>query len=117
MKKFKDFLKEQPTNNVGNGGFTNAANPDGPVAGFDKKLFPSNIDLLDQGYQTPAEPGLSKWTRWSNVYPVMKVSLSSNLGDGPSIDAMVKASNEFTDIMNKHTEEIVKKNYKQFIKK
>ena len=40
MKKFKDFLKEQPTNS---GGFpqaySNAAIKGGPVAGFDKKLF------------------------------------------------------------------------------
>ena len=41
MKKFKDLLKEQPTNS---GGFpqaySQAAADDGPVAGFDKRLFP-----------------------------------------------------------------------------
>ena len=109
MKKFKDFLKEQPTNHVGNGGFTNAANPDGPVAGFDKKLFPGDEDLLSQDFQTPGESGLAEY-EFAPIYPVMHLSLAD-------IDAMVKASNEFTQIMNRHTEDVVKQNYKQFINK
>ena len=117
MKKFKEYLKEAaPTNSGGNPqAYSNAADAEGPVAGFDKKLFPSDIDLLDQGYQTPAEPGLSKWARWSNVYPVMKVSLSSNLGDGPSIDAMVRASSEYTHIMDTNVQDRIKKQYSKFM--
>ena len=117
MKKFKEYLKEAaPTNSGGNPqAYSNAADVEGPVAGFDKKLFPSDIDLLDQGYQTPAEPGLSKWARWSNVYPVMKVSLSSNLGDGPSIDAMVRASSEYTHIMDTNVQDRIKKQYSKFM--
>ena len=83
MKSFKQFLSEQPTNSVGDGGYTNAANVSGPVAGADPRLFPAGIDDLTQDYQTPAEPGMAKW-RFSNVYPVMKLSLSKS-SDGPSI--------------------------------
>ena len=58
MKSFKQFLKEQPTMSGGNPqAYSQAADASGPVAGFDKRLFPANIDDLDQGYQTPAEPG------------------------------------------------------------
>ena len=53
MKKFKEFLKEQPTNSVGNGGYTGSGGAN--VAGYDKRLFPTDIDDLDQGYQTPGE--------------------------------------------------------------
>jgi hypothetical protein len=45
----------------------------------------------------------------------MKVTLSNNLGDGPSIDAMVDASKEYEEILNRHTQAVVRKNYKQFI--
>ena len=90
MKSFKQFLAEQPTNNIGNGGYTNTADASGPVAGADPRLFPADIDDLSQDYQTPAEPGEAKW-RFSNVYPVMKLSLSKS-SDGPSIDSMVAAS-------------------------
>ena len=113
MKKFKDFLKEQPTNS---GGFpqaySQAAADDGPVAGFDKRLFPEPIDDLDQGYQTPGESGLAKW-RFSNVYPVMKVTLDNNFGDGPSIDAMVDASKEYTDIIGQNAVRSMKKRFSQ----
>ena len=41
-----------PTNSGGNPqAFSQAANDAGPVAGFDKKLFPSDMDLSDQGFQ------------------------------------------------------------------
>ena len=83
MKSFKQFLLEQPTNNVGNGGYTNYANATGPMAGADPVLFKGDDDLLSQDYQTPAEPGLYKWQLGSGgVYPVMHTRLSSNLGDG-----------------------------------
>ena len=39
MKSFKQFLLEQPTNNVGNGGYTNSASATGPMAGVDPVLF------------------------------------------------------------------------------
>ena len=110
MKKFKDLLKEQPTNS---GGFpqaySQAAADDGPVAGFDKRLFPEPIDDLDQGYQTPGESGLAKW-RFANVYPVMHLNMDQ-------IDSMVQASKEFIGVMEKNTEDVVKQNYKQFINK
>ena len=115
MKKFKDLLKEQPTNS---GGFpqaySQAAADDGPVAGFDKRLFPEPIDDLDQGYQTPGESGLAKW-RFSNVYPVMKVTLDNNFGDGPSIDAMVDASKEYTDIIGQNAVRSMKKQFSRFM--
>ena len=44
MKTFKEYLQEQPTNRTGNA-----------IATFDPFLFPQNMDLLDQGYQTPGE--------------------------------------------------------------
>ena len=115
MKKFKDLLKEQPTNS---GGFpqaySQAAADDGPVAGFDKRLFPEPIDDLDQGYQTPGETGQAKW-RFSNVYPVMKVTLDNNFGDGPSIDAMVDASKEYTDIIGQRAVNSMKKQFSRFM--
>ena len=117
MKSFKDLLKEQPTNS---GGFpqaySNAAIKGGPVAGFDPKLFqdPVDDDLLDQGYQTPGESGLAKW-RFSNVYPVMKVTLDNNFGDGPSIDAMVDASKEYTDIIGQRAVNSMKKQFSRFM--
>ena len=73
MKTLKQFLKETPTNGVGNGGYTSAGGQ--TVAGYDTKLF-SNDDLT-QDYQTPGESGQAKW-RFSDVYPVLKLSLSSN---------------------------------------
>ena len=116
MKKFKNFLKEQPTNNTNSTstvpGFS--ADAETPVAGIDKRLFPEPIDDLDQGYQTPGESGLAKW-RFSNVYPVMKVTLDNNFGDGPSIDAMVDASKEYTDIIGQNAVRSMKKRFSQFM--
>ena len=86
--------------NIGNGGYTQAAAASGPFAGFDKKLFKGDEDLLSQDFQTPAEPGQNKYNTGSGVYPVMKVSLSNNMGDGPSIDAMVAASKKFVNKMD-----------------
>jgi len=75
-------LKEAPTNNIGSGN----------IGRYDKFLFPPSEDLLSQDYQTPGESGEAKW-RFSNVYPVQKLSLSD-------IDNMVDASKEFTNVMD-----------------
>jgi hypothetical protein len=100
---------------LGNGGFTQSANAAGPVAGMDKKLFKGDDDLLSQDFQTPAEVGEYKYATFSNIYPVMKVSLSNNMGDGPSIDAMVAASKEFVNRMDEATAARIKKNFSQFM--
>ena len=123
MKSFKKFLKEAaPTNSAnadgqptGNPATTAGygANASSPVAGFDKYFFPNvNDDLLSQGYQTPAEPGLNKW-RFSNVYPVMKLELDK-ASDGPSIDQMVDASKEFVNIEAERTAQAMRRTYRQF---
>ena len=80
-------------------------------------LFPKDEDLLSQDYQTAAETGEDRYTRFSAVYPVMKVSLKSNVGDGPSIDDMVNASMKFTQIMDSRTESRIRKNFRQFMAK
>ena len=115
MKKFKDFLKEQPTNHVGNGGFTNAANPDGPVAGFDKKLFPGDEDLLDQGFQAPGETGQDRYNRFFGVIPVQKMNLDTKLDGEPSIDSMVAASKEFVELEAEKVVNKMKRTYQQFM--
>ncbi len=96
--------------NVGNGGYTQAADDAGPNAGFDKKLFKGDDDLLSQDYQTPGESGQAKW-RFSNIYPVLKLSLSNSQGDGPSIDDMVDASKMFVNRMDESS----KKKFKDFM--
>ena len=114
MKTFKEFIKEAPTMSVGNGGYTNAA-ANTPTGGFDKRLFPVNDDLLDQGFQTAAETGLAKWATYSNVYPVMKVTLDNNKGDGPSVDSMVAASNEYVNIMDRNVADRIRKTFSRFM--
>ena len=84
----------------GNGAYTNSASASGPFAGFDKRLFKGDDDLLSQDFQTDAEPGQNRYNTFSSVYPVMKVSLSNNMGDGPSIDAQVAASKDFVNRMD-----------------
>tara|TARA_B100001175_G_scaffold140238_1_gene119051 strand:- start:3231 stop:3692 length:462 start_codon:yes stop_codon:yes gene_type:complete len=76
------IIKETPTNNIGGG----------DIGTYDKFLFPPSEDLLSQDYQTPGESGESKW-RFSNVYPVQKLSLSD-------IDTMVDASKEYTNMID-----------------
>jgi hypothetical protein len=98
--------------NVGNGGYTNAANSSGPNAGFDKKLFRGDDDLLSQDFQTPAETGENRYNTFSSVYPVMKVSLSNNQGDGPSIDQMVAASKAFVNKIDENN----RKNFLEFFR-
>ena len=87
------------------------------MANYSPFLFPKDEDLLSQDYQTAAETGEDKYTRFAGVYPVMKVSLDSNLGDGPSIDAMVQASKEFVNMMYKQTalDDVNKHNLRQFL--
>jgi len=96
--------------NIGNNGYTQAANDAGPNAGFDKRLFKGDDDLLSQDYQTPAETGENRY-RFSNIYPVLKLSLSNSQGDGPSIDDMVDASKMFVNMMDESS----KKKFKDFM--
>ena len=67
--KIKQIRESVPTNSVGLNGLTNDGSSAGPLAGFNKLLFPPSIDLLSQDYQTPGQSGLAKW-RFANVYPV-----------------------------------------------
>ena len=119
MKKFKEFLKEQPTNwtrsTVAIAGFS--ADAESPVAGVDLKLFPASMDVLSQDFQTPEELNKPIYSDWGGVYPVIKLSLDSDKGDGPSIDSMVKASQEYTDFLARHTQQVVKKNLGNFLNK
>ena len=112
------IMQEQtPTMSVGNNGYTSDATNSGPIAGFDKRLFPVDDDLLSQDFQTPAETGEDKYSRFASVYPVMKVTLGDNLGDGPSIDSMVAASKKFVDDMNDNTQRVIRKNFSRFIER
>ena len=116
IDRILSILKESPTNSGGHPqAYSNAAASTGPVAGFDKKLFPSDMDLLDQGFQTAAETGEDRYNRFSSVYPVMKVSLSNNKGDGPSIDDMVAASKAFVDLQDDQLQKVMKKNLARFM--
>ena len=83
MKTFKELIQEAaPTNSVTSGG----------VAEYTPYLFKNeDDDDITQDYQTPAETGEARY-RFADIYPVLKLSLSSSDGDGPSIDAMVHAS-------------------------
>ena len=80
-------------------------------------LFPKDEDLLSQDYQTAAESGEDIYARFGGVYPVMKVSLGNNMGDGPSVNQMVDASNKFTEIMDARTAARIKKNFSRFMAK
>ena len=120
MISFKQYLEEStPTvhaNAAGTeDGFTSDANAAGPVAGFDKKLFPGDEDLLDQGFQAPGETGQDRYNRFFGVIPVQKMNLDTKLDGEPSIDSMVAASKEFTDLMDKHTQSVVRKNLARFM--
>ena len=122
MKSFKQFLKEAvPTNSANanntSGGFGSGATASGPVAGFTPKLFPKDDDVLSQDFQTPAETGENRYATFSGVYPVMKVSLSSSDGDGPSIDQKVDASTKFTQIMDDRTAARIRTNFRRFMAK
>ena len=82
LAKIVKLLKEAaPTNSVGSNpaGYSSNAAAAGPCAGFDPYLFPAADDTLSQDFQTPAETGEDMYATYSGIYPVMKVSLSSNL--------------------------------------
>ena len=64
----------------------------GNIASRDIMLFRRDDDTLDQDYQTPGQSGQAKW-RFSNVYPVQKLSLSD-------IDNMTDASKRYTNVMD-----------------
>jgi hypothetical protein len=118
MKSFKEFILETPTNH-GNGpgepaAFSNDSSAAGPVAGRTPRLFPKDDDLLSQAFQTAGESGENRYNTFSSVYPVMKVTLGNNMGDGPSIDAMVSASKEFVNKMDEGNYNRVRKNFKMF---
>ena len=97
MKLFKNFFKEAaPTNSTG-----------ASIANLDPLLFPPGEDDLSQDYQTPRESGQAKW-RFSNVWPVMKLTMKG-------IDDMVDASKEYTQMQNESRQEVLRKNFNQFI--
>jgi len=102
--------------NVGNGGFTNDSPATGPTAGYDKRLFKNpNDDLLSQDFQTADETGQNRYNTFASVYPVMKVSLSNSQGDGPSINQMVDASNQYVNKIDESNYNRVRKNFNQFM--
>tara|TARA_R100001198_G_C5175801_1_gene174606 strand:- start:83 stop:562 length:480 start_codon:yes stop_codon:yes gene_type:complete len=82
ISKFRNIVEAAPTNNISGGN----------IGTYDKMLFPPAEDTLDQDYQTPGQSGLAKW-RFSNVYPVQKLSLSD-------IDSMTDASKKYTNVMD-----------------
>ena len=90
---------------VGTGGFTNDSPASGPLAGYDKKLFKGDDDLLDQDYQTPGQSGDAKW-RFSNVYPVQRVGLQG-------VDAMVDASKEYVKIVDESAYQRIRQVFNQ----
>ena len=97
MKIFKRFFKEAaPTNHTG-----------ASIANFDPMLFPPGEDDLSQDYQTPGESGLAKW-RFSNIWPVMKLTMKG-------IDSMVDASQEYTKLQDESRQNVLRKNFNQFI--
>jgi len=96
VKKFGEFIKETPTNSSGDGGFSGSASS--PVAGYDKTLWSY---MVTNAYQSPMDLSY----RWSNIFPVKKLSLED-------IDNMVDASKEFVNYMNRST--LTKKTFKQF---
>ena len=90
ISKVRNIKEAAPTNNVSSGN----------IASRDIMLFPPSEDTLDQDYQTPGQSGLAKW-RFSNVYPVQKLSLSD-------IDNMTDASKQYTNVMDDRRLENIK---------
>ena len=90
ISKVRNIKEEAPTNNVSSGN----------IASRDIMLFRRDDDTLDQDYQTPGQSGLAKW-RFSNVYPVQKLSLSD-------IDNMTDASKQYTNVMDDRRLENIK---------
>ena len=96
MNRF--FKEEIPNMSVGDGGYSSGG-ASLSQAGFDSKLWNYAVD---QDFQTPDESGLNKW-RFSNVYPVSRLSMKN-------IDNMVKSSNRFVKIMDERNREQVMNN-------
>ncbi len=96
MNRF--FKEEIPNMSVGDGGYSSGG-ASLSQAGFDSKLWNYAVD---QDFQTPGESGLNKW-RFSNVYPVSRLSMKN-------IDNMVKSSNRFVKIMDERNREQVMNN-------
>ena len=82
ISKVRNIKEAAPTNNISSGN----------IASRDIMLFRRDDDTLDQDYQTPGQSGQAKW-RFSNVYPVQKLSLSD-------IDNMTDASKRYTNVMD-----------------
>ena len=98
--------------------YSNADAASGPYAGVDLKLFPGDMDLLSQDFQTPEEINKPIYANWGGVYPVLHLTLDSAVGDGESIDTMVKASNDYMDFISRNTQNAVRKqNLKGFLNK
>lgn len=96
MNRF--FKEEIPNMSVGDGGYSSGG-ASLSQAGFDSKLWNYAVD---QDFQTPDESGLNKW-RFSNVYPVSRLSMKN-------VDNMVKSSNRFVKIMDERNREQVMNN-------
>ena len=90
ISKVRNIKEAAPTNNVSSGN----------IASRDIMLFRRDDDTLDQDYQTPGQSGQAKW-RFSNVYPVQKLSLSD-------IDNMTDASKRYTNVMDDRRLENIK---------
>ena len=96
IKTLRNLNEGVPTNSTGSS-----------IATYDKFLFPIDDDDLSQDYQTPGQSGMAKW-RFSNVYPVQKVTEKD-------IDNMVDASKEFVNMQDENTEKRVRKNFSSFM--
>ena len=96
MNRF--FKEEIPNMSVGDGGYSSGG-ASLSQAGFDSKLWNYAVD---QDFQTPDESGLDKW-RFSNVYPVSKLTMKN-------VDSMVKSSNRFVKIMDERNRKQVMNN-------
>ena len=96
IKTLRNLNEGVPTNSTGSS-----------ISNYDKFLFPIDDDDLSQDYQTPGQSGMAKW-RFSNVYPVQKVTEKD-------IDNMVDASKEFVNMQDENTEKRVRKNFSSFM--
>ena len=89
---FKDLMRQRRDKKKGlkEAVPTNATGSN--VDNYDPFLFPKYEDELSQDYQTPGQSGQAKW-RFSNVYPVQRLTLSG-------VDKMVDASKEYVGIQD-----------------
>ena len=89
---FKDLIRQRKEKQKGlkEAVPTNATGSN--IDNYDPFLFPKYEDELSQDYQTPGQSGQAKW-RFSNVYPVQRLTLSG-------VDSMVDASKEYVGIQD-----------------